>query len=458
MKPLIDTINTVDGQFHLKNKETGELATIVTPKYMNDTQGATRDLQQECIAVLTEAGLAPDASQAAQLTAAIKAIIKKQALTATGNLTEIKAGGATAQAAARDSLALGTAATHDVQTSVTDATPGRLMQAGGFGLGGATVALSNAELASPTLNSVLFKQGGGAENNEFGVYGAGIHLLYGGSGDGTQTLSCNLFVDASGNILAEHLAVNNSSGAVVTRNLQKLYGPLNKPTAQDTGAVPVTGGDVAYLENANHYNTKAQAPEGSGALSGQLDSGAPFYASEWAWTPGPGGVYCPLVKGKNIRTGQGFYSSISFGYLLSETQGFASPVIQLCGDGGKSVMWQFNPSTGGFYSSITGEFSSQTDAQARADDAYNRSVTFANGNFCTIAQRNALDSRVAAIENSYVRDFRLGAVNVADGWGEVAPYVVTGSDKTVGDEYMGHVVRRPMQKLVNGTWYNVAWG
>jgi hypothetical protein len=89
MKPLIDTINTVDGQFHLKNKETGELATIVTPKYMNDTQGATRDLQQECIAVLTEAGLAPDAGQAAQLIAAIKAIIKKQSQPLDATLTAL---------------------------------------------------------------------------------------------------------------------------------------------------------------------------------------------------------------------------------------------------------------------------------------------------------------------------------------------------------------------------------
>lgn len=72
MKKLIDPINTADGLFHPKNKETGEKATIVTPDYMNDTQSATRINQQELIAILTAAGIAPDEATSNQVLTALK--------------------------------------------------------------------------------------------------------------------------------------------------------------------------------------------------------------------------------------------------------------------------------------------------------------------------------------------------------------------------------------------------
>jgi hypothetical protein len=75
VKPLIDPINTSDGQFHGRNNETGELATVVTPVYMNDTQGATRSTQDEVISVLAAANLQPDESKNNQLLSAINGLI-----------------------------------------------------------------------------------------------------------------------------------------------------------------------------------------------------------------------------------------------------------------------------------------------------------------------------------------------------------------------------------------------
>ncbi len=74
MKPLIDPINTSDGQFHGRNNQTGELATIVTPVYMNDTQDATRSLQREVISVLTAGGIKPADATNDQLLDALKAL------------------------------------------------------------------------------------------------------------------------------------------------------------------------------------------------------------------------------------------------------------------------------------------------------------------------------------------------------------------------------------------------
>ncbi|AGH72568.1 phage tail protein [Edwardsiella piscicida] len=63
-------------------------------------------------------------------------------------------------------------------------------------------------------------------------------------------------------------------------------------------------------------------------------------------------------------------------------------------------------------------------------------------------------SRVA---RSFVSDIRLAGFEVADSWAERASYVVTGSDKSNGNNYVGKVYRRALQKLVNGTWYNVGF-
>lgn len=75
MKPLINTINTTDGKFHRRNKHTGELSTIVTADYMNDSQEALRSLQNEVIAVLAEAGYLPSEINSDQLLNAIRDIL-----------------------------------------------------------------------------------------------------------------------------------------------------------------------------------------------------------------------------------------------------------------------------------------------------------------------------------------------------------------------------------------------
>ncbi|ORM62215.1 hypothetical protein PRCB_03130 [Pantoea rodasii] len=74
MKPLIDPINTTDGRFHSRDPQTGELATVVTPDYMNETQDATRSLQQEIIALLTAAGIKPADAKKDQLLSALEAL------------------------------------------------------------------------------------------------------------------------------------------------------------------------------------------------------------------------------------------------------------------------------------------------------------------------------------------------------------------------------------------------
>lgn len=143
---------------------------------------------------------------------------------------------------ARKNLELGTAATSNVQKSITDNTPNALMINGAWGLGASGVGMVDSDILSPTsIGNAFFNQGGGAANSHFGGYGTGIHLSYGSSGDNKQRLTANLFVDSAGNLSVEWLAVNKSDGAIVVKHIQKLYGPLNKPSATDVRAIPFYG-------------------------------------------------------------------------------------------------------------------------------------------------------------------------------------------------------------------------
>lgn len=135
---------------------------------------------------------------------------------------------------------LGTAAFKDIVTSLTDTTAGRLPVVGWMGVGDVVVDMSDNEILSAAQQgSRFFRQGGGNGSSHFGLYGAGVHLDYGLSSDGTRRITGNLFIGGDGNLSVEWVTVNVADGTIAAKNLQKLYGPLNKPTAAETGALPV---------------------------------------------------------------------------------------------------------------------------------------------------------------------------------------------------------------------------
>lgn len=167
------------------------------------------------------------------------------------SLSEIAAKGEVAQVLARKNLALGDAATKNAQKAITDNTPNALMINGAWGLGTSGVGMVDSDILSPTsIGNTFFNQGGGAANSHFGGYGTGIHLSYGSNGDNKQRLTANLFVDSAGNLTVEWLAVNKSDGSIVVKHIQKLYGPLNKPSAADVRAIPFFG-QIAAGTNLN---------------------------------------------------------------------------------------------------------------------------------------------------------------------------------------------------------------
>ncbi|MCQ1632372.1 phage tail protein [Escherichia coli] len=76
MQNLMPPVKTPDELFHDGDPTQGIEGTIVTAEFMNNHQAATRDLQQEVINVLKEAGITPDPKKQNQLAEALASVIR----------------------------------------------------------------------------------------------------------------------------------------------------------------------------------------------------------------------------------------------------------------------------------------------------------------------------------------------------------------------------------------------
>ncbi|WP_311315281.1 hypothetical protein [Escherichia coli] len=110
MQNLMPPINTPDQLFHDGDPTQGIEGTIVTADYLNNQQGATRDLQQELLNVLGDAHIQPDPKKTDQLLTALRALL----LSRKNPFGDIKSDGTVPTAL--ENLGLGEAAKRDVGT------------------------------------------------------------------------------------------------------------------------------------------------------------------------------------------------------------------------------------------------------------------------------------------------------------------------------------------------------
>jgi hypothetical protein len=466
MRTVISPIGTPDYLFHDGDPETGELGTLVTAQWLNDTQGATRDLQQECIAVLTEAGLAPDAGQAAQLTAAIKAIVKKQTLSSTGNLSEIKAAGTSAQALAREALALGTAATHDVQTSKDDVAPERVLVNGG------TFVID--------ANQVEMRAGGA----DFKFGGSGTFASPGGvtAFNGATELAQNaIYVRGTGN---KHLWFYSPEGKEVglvyasddnTIHLRSNGGP--SLDVSGTGEVTVNGPSI----NANAYNLFGTILPGT--LQQYMPVCADADSAPYGWS---------MVSHGSLN----FPMADAYGTVLTVRTGGTNrePNVPPAGDQAWYQQLYFSTSDGVYFRTRTNiapwtawqrqmqkadDDHTRTDLANYADTKKQEVMNWTGGNFihldsCSTAGFNSNNvampymlhtssntvvqlAREDWVRLNFVMDFRLlGRTWIShDGGIDAPPGCVFVSGGDFGSDNGGYGYAA-VQKNVNGTWYTVA--
>ncbi len=267
-------------------------------------------------------------------------------------------------------------------------------------------------------------------------------------------------------------AINLRTGAISVSHGAKIDGGLALGTDNVLGGNSITLGDndtgikqggdgvlLFYLNgqlafglqpaSADFYKRVAYThqgitPEGSGAFADQLNNAtAPFVQTRFAWNPAPGGHYVPIVKGLSVRNGQGYPGAVSFGYLLTEQQGFPVPCIHMRGDNGNEALWQFNPNDKSFIS---------PGSLVAGGVRYNTDGNIFGG---------CWGSNLADYLNStYVRDIRLGSAESISAWRgpgywDTSGYVLTAAGNSNTDEFIDTLTRRPIQKLIGGTYYNV---
>lgn len=380
---------------------------------------------------------------------------------------------------ARKNLELGTAAIANVQKSITDNTPNALMINGAWGLGASGVGMVDSDILSPTsIGNTFFNQGGGAANSHFGGYGTGIHLSYGSNGDNKQRLTANLFVDSAGNLTVEWLAVNKSDGAIVVKHIQKLYGPLNKPSAADVRAIPFFGGISAGTNlntltepgiwfnpaNANASLALNYPSTQAGSLQVLQDAGVTqvyteyssgagrqwrrgLYMGTWsAWRV----VYDSMNKPNANDVGA---LPITGGTLNGNLTVRNQIQVGSVGNGFLTI----GDNDSGLHSSVDGQV--DLYANGRMYGYWNTGV-FSFTGLMIPTNYNNFDAR-------YIQNTQMGAEEYVDipypgqasiPWG-ACPTAFVGTTKSTGSGISFHISRvyfRRLQKYIGGAWKNVA--
>lgn len=132
----------------------------------------------------------------------------------------------------RKNLGLGSAATYDVQASPADATPGKLVPIGGFGLGAENTPVANINADAMRVSG--FYGGPGISGvNYYDPYAALLVMSRYNTDGGMMQISANGKVAVRGR------------GFDKLSNWNELFGKLNPPTAQDCNALPSDGTAVA---------------------------------------------------------------------------------------------------------------------------------------------------------------------------------------------------------------------
>ena len=131
----------------------------------------------------------------------------------------------------------------------------------------------------------------------------------------------------------------------------RAYSPNYKPSANDVGALPITGGDVEYITGARLFATKSGLWEGAGAFAAQLENGsAPFMVPNGFMAPKNVSQYQPIVKGVIKTKDYNYAAAVSFGGVTSGNAQFPMAVISITTDARAVSAWTFNPVDNSFYS------------------------------------------------------------------------------------------------------------
>lgn len=483
MKPLMKPIDTPDQVFHDGNPSTGELGTICSAEWLNDTQASIRDIQAECIAILRANGFEPDETKRDQLWEAIQAAIKSQVPAAT-----ITTAGISLLSSSVTSNSETIAATSKAVKIAMDNANERLAKARNLAdLQSIPLALANLTLADvkkyvESTNTGVSKlpQFRPSSEDDLTSLPAGYMSLAKNSTPGGPLPDENWFyLEVAGNL--DNPSNNpNRKGAVIrltqistpkiswtgvkfddgTTTTAKFkwsrdFNTLNKPTPEDVGLAAtkkaiddtqtgLAAQSVMWITSADDLSN--------------LPSGARRFASNKAPAtvlPAAGYFFLEVLAKRDTANGSCILATsdtrdvwIGFRYTVPDEAGFTW--IQL----------NQNVQNLGLTDTVNRASHVFTDGNINGS-LWGGWLNNWLGNQFGIRDNN-INARATVdyVNQTFVRDVRAGNVESAQVWraygyNDQAPYVITGVINGNTDDLIDNLTRRPLQKNINGVWYNI---
>lgn len=412
-------------------------------------------VQAELLNTLEEAGIQPDKTKLNQLALSIKAIMSNNALLIKNNLSEIKTAGASAQRTARENLDIYDASLNKkglVQlTSATDS-PSETLAA----------TAKAVKIAMDNANARLAKDRNGADipNKPLFIQNLGLQETVNRAGNAVQK---------NGDTLSGGLTFENDSILAWIRNTDWAKIGFKNDADGDTDSymwfeTGDNGNEYFKWRSRQSTTTKdlmtlkwdALNILVNAVINGSLGVGT---------TNALGGS--SIVLGDNDtgfkQNGDGIldvYANSQRVFRFQNGVAIAFKNIQ-AGDGKKFTLSSSNNSTKNVGFSLWGASSRPTVAELGDDSGWHfysqrntdNSVIFAVNGQIQPSNWGNFDSR-------YVKDVRLGTrvvqLMARGGRYEKAGHAITGLriiGEVDGDD---EAIFRPIQKYINGTWYNVA--
>ncbi|EBS3130531.1 shikimate transporter [Salmonella enterica subsp. enterica serovar Neukoelln] len=260
---------------------------------------------------------------------------------------------------------------------------------------------------------------------------------------------------------AQFTYINNGDG--YSPGWRRDFNTVNKPAADEMGALSVNGGRINGALGIGTDN----ALGGNSIVLGDNDTGLKQNSDGVLDVYANNALVARLQPGKlyvvgDVLAGDGRKLS-----LTSDNNSSLNARFNLWGDANRPTVIELDDDQGWQYYSQRNPDGSVM-LTVNGDIMANRKLNVGAATFSSDGNINGSlwggwlnDWINNTIINRFVQDIRLGGIEYAQAWNgpgynDTPGYVITGVTNGNSDELIDGVHRRPLQKLIGGVWYNVA--
>lgn len=257
---------------------------------------------------------------------------------------------------------------------------------------------------------------------------------------GAMTIRVTTPTTTSGGGVASAQFTYINNGGDYSQGWRRDFNTVNKPTAGDVGALPITGGRLNGPLGIGTDNTLG----GNSIVLGDNDTGFKQDGD------GVLGIYA-----NNARVGYIDNSGLHMSVDVLTNGGIRA------GDGKRLSLTSNNNSTMTATFNLWGDVNRPTVIELDDDQGwqfYSQRNTDGSISFRVNGQMEP--NSYSNFDSRYVQDIRLGSLQYGQVWNgpgfsDTSGYVITGIINGNSDELVDGAHRRPIQKLIGNQWYNV---